>query len=98
MTYNVYSIRKGNYRCIVGTTRKGLTREEAYSFATMRNSNVNKKCHYVVVSENCISNFFAKVKEENIKLEAARAKKWAEIDTMRKKGYVMRDTLEYLNK
>lgn len=98
MTYNVYSIRKGNYRCIVGTTRKELTREEAYNFATMRNSNVNKKCRYVVVSEDCISNFFTRVEEENVKLEAARAKKWAEIDAMRKRGYTMRDTLEYLNK
>lgn len=98
MTYNVYSIRKGNYRYILGVTRTGLTKEDAMLLAKERNNNPNKKCNYLVVAENNISNFFTELERKNDKLAEARNSKWAEIEAMRKRGYVVKDVLEYLNK
>ena len=98
MTYNVYSIRKGNYRYILGVTRTGLTKKDAMLLAKERNNNPNKKCNYVVVAENNILNFFLELERKNDKLAEARDKKWAEIEAMRKRGYVVKDVLEYLNK
>lgn len=98
MSYKVYTQKKSKYGYIVSVARKGLTLENARKFKDERMANPNRTCDYIVVADAREAEYLAKVEMVNAKMAAKAEKKWAEIDEMKKKGYVVRDAIAYLNK
>lgn len=98
MSYKVYTQKKSKYGYMVSVARKGLTLENARNFKDERMANPNRTCDYIVVADAREAEYLAKVEMVSAKMAAKAEKKWAEIDEMKKKGYVVRDAIAYLNK
>ena len=98
MSYKVYTQKKSKYSYMVSVARKGLTLENARKFKDERMANPNRTCDYIVVADAREAEYLAKVEMVSAKMAAKAEKKWAEIDEMKKKGYVVRDAIAYLNK
>ena len=98
MSYKVYTQKKSKYGYMVSVARKGLTLENARKFKDERMANPNRTCDYIVVADAREAEYLAKVEMVSAKMAVKAEKKWAEIDEMKKKGYVVRDAIAYLNK
>ena len=98
MSYKVYTQKKSNYGYMVSVARKGLTLENARKFRDERMANPNRTCDYIVVADSKETEYLAKIEMVSAKMAAREEKKWTKIDEMKKKGYVVRDVIAYLNK
>ena len=105
MRYHVYTVnrREGYYK--VTKNRHGLTRQEAEELKALRMANPNRQCDYVIVAVARVKEFFAMVEEKNAiafaimeEEEKRKQAKWDKLAEMYKKGYKVKDTVEFVNR